>query len=124
MGSTDKIRFQDGASAAHSSGDPFARGSVVLTSLQSPREKFWGALLSLAPAGVVLRGISLVSFDDFVLQLRSGELTEPLTVFFPMHRVERIELDTALGDVPSLAERFEQMTGKSAAQTLGVEGAR
>jgi hypothetical protein len=96
---------------------------MVLVSLQAPREKFWGALLALAPTGVVLRGISLVSFDDFALQLRSGEKAEPLTLFFPMHRVERMELDTALGDVPSLSQRFQQMTGMPAHEMLS-SGAR
>jgi hypothetical protein len=111
MEATEKIRSECSAEPAPARDNPFAQGALVLVTLQSPREKFWGALLSLAPAGVVLRGISLVSFDDFALQLRSGEKAEPLTLFFPMHRVERIELDTALGDVPSLCQRFEQLTG-------------
>jgi len=93
----------------------------VLVTLQSPREKFWGAVLSLAPSGVALRGVSLVSFEDFAKQLRQGESALPLTLFFPMHRVERIELDTDLGEVPSLARRFEEITGIAAAQILVAE---
>ena len=90
----------------------------MLVTLQSPREKFWGAMLSLAPAGVALRGISLVSFEDFARQLRAGESALPLTLFFPMHRVERIELDTDLGDVPSLSRRFEEISGLAAQKLL------
>lgn len=113
-------------SRAHSKSPaegPFAPGAVVLVTLLSPREKFWGAILSLAPSGLALRGISLVSFEDFAAQLRLGEGAHPLTLFFPMHRVERIELDVDLGDVPSLSHRFEQITGIPAARLLAAERA-
>jgi hypothetical protein len=32
-------------------------------------------------------------------------------VFFPMHRVQRIEIDSRNGDLPSLAEQFAAKTG-------------
>ena len=40
------------------------------------------------------------------------ENATPASVFFPMHRVERIELDARNGDIPSIGERFENRTGR------------
>ena len=97
---------------------PFERGALVVVSLNSPREKFWGGLLSLTVAGVSLRGITLESLDDFARQLKIGELADPGLVFFPMHRVERIELDTRSGEVPSLAERFLAKSGLNAIEVF------
>jgi hypothetical protein len=96
----------------------FARGAVVLVTLNSPREKFWGAILELTPAGLSVRGIDLNSFDDFVGQIRGGEPVMPGAVFFPMHRVERIELDLRNGPIPSLSDRFAAKTGEEPATVL------
>lgn len=93
--------------------EPFREGALVVVWLQNPREQFWGVLCSLSAAGVCLQGISLASFDDYVRQLRLGEALTPLTVFLPLHRVERIEADRRAGGIPSLGERFESGTGKS-----------
>ena len=91
---------------------PFSKGAVVLVTLNSPREKFWGAVLDISPSGIAMRGIDLNSFDDFARLINAGENATPASVFFPMHRVERIELDARNGDIPSLSERFENRTGK------------
>src|SRR5581483_2038141 len=91
--------------------ESFARGSVVLVTLNNPREKFWGAILDLTAAGLSMRGIDLNSFDDFANMLRSGEPVAASSVFFPMHRVERVELDARSGSIPSLRERFAAKTG-------------
>lgn len=101
----------------------FRSGAIVLVSLQNPREKFWGALISLAPAGLVLSGIPLESFEDFAAQIRDGESTSASTLFFPMHRVERIELDQRSGDITSLSERFKAKSGLSAEQVFTMEKA-
>jgi hypothetical protein len=85
---------------------------MVLVTLSNPREKFWGMVLSLDQAGVSLRGIDLRSLDDFAQLVRSGEATSASVVFFPMHRIERIELDIRNGDIPSLAEQFSAKAGK------------
>jgi len=98
-------------SASRTSGAPFASGAIVLVSLNSPREKFWGMVLDLAPAGVSLRGIELNCFEDFSRQVKAGDSVTPNAVFFPMHRVERIELDSHNGEIPSLQERFASKTG-------------
>jgi len=87
---------------------------MVLVTLNTPREKFWGMLLSLGQAGISLRGIDLHSFDDFVQLVKSGEATTATAVFFPMHRIERVELDSANGEIPSLAEQFAAKAGKAA----------
>lgn len=113
---------QQSSPEAGSARAPFAPGAVVLITLSSPREKFWGAILETAPAGVSVRGMDLNSLEDFSRQVREGEAPEAGAVFFPMHRVERIELDARSGDIPSIAERFEQKTGRPAAEVLGTRG--
>ena len=37
-------------------------GTTVVLYLNTPREKVWGILLALQPAGVTLRGLDLVVF--------------------------------------------------------------
>lgn len=93
----------------------FLPGTMVLVTLNSPREKFWGILLSLDPAGVTLRGIDLHSLDDFAQLVKTGEAATPSVVFFPMHRIERLELDFRNGEIPSLAEQFVAKSGTTAA---------
>jgi hypothetical protein len=97
--------------SSEASSGPFLTGTLVLVTLSAPREKFWGAILSLSAAGISLRGCELVSFEDFVAMTRSGEGFTPNVVFFPMHRVERMEIDAPVNGLPSLAERFATETG-------------
>jgi hypothetical protein len=92
----------------------FVPGTLVLVTLNNPREKFWGAILDISPAGLSLRGIDLNSFDEFAREVKAEEPAMASAVFFPMHRVERMELDATNGEFPSLAKRFLQKTGKSA----------
>jgi hypothetical protein len=100
--------------------DPFISGGVVIVTLNMPREKFWGTLLALTPAGASLRGIDLNSLDDFARQVREGDQVNANMVFFPMHRIERIESDTRNGEIPSVQERFQSKAGRAFA-TLGVD---
>ena len=83
----------------------------MLATLGNPREKFWGSILALAPEGLTLCGIELASFEDLVSLIKDGESFSASVVFFPMHRVERIELDLPDGDIPSLSQRFSSKTG-------------
>ena len=106
-----------GRSASHA---PFAVGELVIATLSAPREKFWGAVLSLSAAGVKLTGVDLNSFDEALRSVREGEPIGISTVFFPMHRVERIEVDASAAGLPSLGERCERATGRSAAEFLGT----
>jgi len=84
---------------------------MVVVTLGNPREKFWGAILNLSPEGLSLCGIELASFDDLVSMVNEHEPFSPGVVFFPVHRVERMELDLAEGNIPSLAQRFAAKTG-------------
>jgi len=97
---------------------PFRAGNMVVLTLANPREKFWGALLSLRNEGVMLRGIELASFEDLISLVKESEPFTPGVVFFPMHRVERMELDLPDGDIPSLAQRFAAKTGQDPANVL------
>jgi len=90
---------------------PFQPGTMVVVTLANPREKFWGAILSLRAEGVSLRGIELASFEDLVAMVKDGEPFSLGVVFFPMHRVERMELDLPDGGIPSLSQRFTSKTG-------------
>ena len=98
--------------------NPFRRGVMVLVTLGNPREKFWGAILSLAPEGLSLCGVELASFDDFVSLVKDGEPFSPGVVFLPMHRLERMELDLPDGGIPSLSQRFASKTGLDPAAVL------
>lgn len=89
-------------------------GQCVVAVLREPREKCWGVLDEINSAGVYLRGLDLGAFDDFVQAVKNDELfIGPLSLFFPLWRVERIALDERTGELPSLAEQFEQRTNRS-----------
>jgi hypothetical protein len=92
-------------------GEPFTSGALVIATLSNPREKFWGMILALAPEGLSLSGVELASFEDLTVMVRDGEPFTPAVVFFPMHRIERVELDLPDGNLPSLSQRFLAKTG-------------
>lgn len=86
-------------------------GELVVVSCSGPKEKFWGVLLALTPAGATLRGIRLDAFEEWLRQ-RAGSgppVIGPNTVFFPAHRIDRIELDESTGPVEGLADRFRRV---------------
>ena len=97
--------------------------SIVILSLSSPKEKIWGQLLSMTAAGVSIRGIDINSFDDFIRQVINQEETTVglASVFFPMHRVERIASDEPSGTLPSLSDRFYQKVGVTIEEYLGIK---
>lgn len=95
---------------------------MVVVTLGNPRDKFWGTLLALGIEGLSLSGIELASFEDLILMVKDGEAVTPAVVFFPMHRIERIELDLPDGNLPSLSQRFSSQTGLDPVATLGVRG--
>jgi hypothetical protein len=94
--------------------------SIVIVSLHTPKEKLWGELLALNPAGITMRGVDLNSFDHFVSQINAPdyERTGLPTLFFPMTRVERIALDESSGAIPSLSEMFARKVGRPIAEYL------
>ena len=89
--------------------------SVVVVSLHTPKERLWGELVDISNAGITIRGIDLVGFDDFISQVLhpEGDRIGLPTLFFPMVRVERIALDEPRGSIPSLAATFEKKVGRS-----------
>jgi hypothetical protein len=102
------------------SGDrvPFAAGTMVVATLGNPREKFWGVILALSSTGLSLCGVELASFDDLISLVQQNEPFSPALVFFPMHRIERVELDLPDGNIPSLSQRFTTRTKLDAAVVL------
>src|SRR6202453_2695588 len=98
--------------------NPLLPGSIVVVTLGNPRDKFWGMILSLAAEGLSISGIELASFEDLVVMVKDGEPFTPAVVFFPMHRIERIELDLPDGGLPSLSQRFSAKTGRKPEDTL------
>lgn len=86
-------------------------GEFVVLVMHSPREKIWGVLQEINQSGVFVRGIDLNAFEDFMRAIQSGEHFYGFSnVFFPLWRVERITKDECDGDIPSMAEQFEQRT--------------
>jgi len=93
----------------------FEKSALVILNLVGPKEKFFGMLTALSPAGITLRAINLDSFEDWLRQLARKD--EPnlglVTMFVPLFRVERIFLDEPTGSIKSFAERFEDVVGMS-----------
>jgi hypothetical protein len=104
--------------------NPFGivEGSPVVLYLQNPKEKIWGILIGLLPAGIMLRGIDLAAFDDWMRQEAHGDETMLglITAFYPMYRVERLERDETVGPAISYAERFALTVGRTVHQVLGL----
>jgi hypothetical protein len=98
-------------SGAAKSRELFLPGALVIVTLCNPREKFWGMILALKSEGFSLSGAELASIEDITLMVRNGEPFTPAIVFFPMHRIERVELDSPIGSLPSLSQRFLSKTG-------------
>jgi len=97
------------------------RGSAVIIALHSPREKCWGLLDEITPAGVFLRGLDLNAFDNWLHAVAHEEPFIGLgDLFFPMWRIERISRDEASADVPALFEQAERRTGRSLEQLTGL----
>jgi hypothetical protein len=103
----------------------FDPSSLVIVNLVNPKEKFFGVLRSLSAAGATMRAINLDSFDDWIRQIAKGEETDidMFTMFVPLFRVERIFLDEPSGAIRSYSQRFEDVTGKSIRDHLGLPAA-
>ena len=97
-------------------------GTPVVLYLHDPKEKVWGFLVSTMAAGVVVRGMDLVAFEDWLRQEVRGEdaLLGASTVFYPMTRVERMEKDETVGPIPSYCERFRREVGRTVEEALGL----
>jgi hypothetical protein len=94
-------------------GKGIGPGAIVIVTLHSPREKWFGSLDQISSAGVFLRGINLHSFDDWVsASVAESPFVGLSDLFFPMWRVERLIRDERDGEIPSLTEQFQSRTGR------------
>ena len=91
-------------------------GEYVLVHLVNPREKFWGLLRDRDGSGFTVRGLSLEGFEGWLREIARKETVTvlPATVFFPLHRVERMFLDETAGDFVCFADRFRRTVGEDA----------
>ena len=89
--------------------------SIVVVSLQSPNERFFGRLVDITSSGVTVRGLDLNAFDDWMnhITYREESGVQPTTIFFPLHRIEKIILDEGIGAIPSLSDTFLTRVGVS-----------
>ena len=105
--------------------NPFdlAPGQPVVLYLHEPKEKIWGLLVSISAPGIVVRGIDIAVFDDWMRQEMRAE--EPLiglvTSFYPIHRLERMELDQTIGPLLSYADRFFEEAGRTVLEAAGFD---
>jgi hypothetical protein len=97
--------------------------SLVIVNLVNPKEKFFGVLRALSPAGITMRAINLDSFDDWIHQIARGEESDidMITMFVPLFRVERVFLDEAAGAIQSYADRFAAAVGRPVHEHLGLD---
>jgi len=97
-------------------------GELIVVVLHTPREKCWGILDEISPAGVFLRGLDLNAFDDWVGAVAHDEPYVGCDdLFFTLWRIERVSKDEASGGVPSLYEQVEQRTGRTAQDLLRAD---
>lgn len=95
-------------------------GAAVVLHLHSPKEKIWGILVSLSPAGVVIRGLDLEAFEDWMRQeVRGEEGVAPCTFFYPLTRVVRMDGDESTPGSSGCSDRFEAATGRSVWDATG-----
>lgn len=99
------------------------RDHIVIVSLHTPKEKVWGRVLSLNQAGVTVQGIDLNAFDDWLRQVMESQPEVLLlsTVFYPMHRVERIVMDEPAGEIQSVAQKFALRVGVDLIEYLSMQ---
>jgi hypothetical protein len=99
------------------------QNSIVIVHLVNPTEKFWGVLQDLDPSGLMLRGLSVTSFDDWMFQVarQEDQALGLSTMFVPLFRVERIFLDEQIGEVESYRQRFQSQVGEPVERFIGIE---
>lgn len=99
--------------------------SIVVLHLHTPKEKVWGELVALNGAGITIRGVGLTFFEELLRAAATGDESAALsTSFYPMYRVERMDMDESRPGAPSLADRFQQRLGVSVQEFFGTEDAQ
>lgn len=85
-------------------------GETIIAILHTPREKLIGILEEINASGVYVRAIDLGYFEDWSRSIAEGEEYLPMSDYFlPMWRLERLMRDEGS---PTMAEQFEQRTGR------------
>jgi len=104
----------------------FQEGSAAVLYLNDPKEKIWGLVVSVSAAGVVLRGLRLDSFEDWMRQeaRNEEELLGLVTSFYPLPRIERLEEDRSVGSVVSYSQRFAEAVGRSVQDAIALRTAQ
>ena len=94
--------------------------SIVIINLQGPRERFFGRLVDIATYGLTVRGIDLNAFGDWMNHITHREESgvQPTTVFFPIHRIEKVILDEGIGALPSFSDTFLTKVGAAVDEYL------
>jgi len=92
---------------------PFQRGQLVVAVLENPRQKFWGRILGLEAAGLVIRGVDLAPWEELLVLVKNGQGDQVAlgTRFLPLHRVESIYVDEPSSGAQSMGEIFQERTG-------------
>ena len=87
--------------------------SIVIVNLQNPKERFFGRLVEITSPGVTIRGIDINAFEDWMEDITHREESgvQPTTVFFPLHRIEKIIMDEGIGAIPSMSDTFLTKVG-------------
>ena len=103
----------------------FQDGSPAVLYLNDPKEKIWGLVVSVSAAGVVMRGLRLDSFEDWMRQeaKNEDELLGLVTAFYPLPRIERLEEDRSVGSVVSYSDRFADAVGRSVQDVVASRAA-
>jgi len=106
-------------------GLAFEEGSAAVLYLTDPKEKIWGLVVSVSAAGVVLRGMRLDSFEDWMRQeaRNEEELLGLVTCFYPLPRIERLEEDRSVGSVVSYSQRFAEAVGRTVQAAVSARAA-
>src|SRR5262245_47464040 len=89
--------------------------SIVIVNLQNPKARCFGRLVDITSPGVTSRGIDINAFEDWMDHITHREETgvQPTTVFFPIHRIEKIIMDEGIGAIPSLSDTFLTKVGSA-----------
>lgn len=96
-------------------------GDFVNIYLIDPIEKIWGRLVQIDTAGIVVRGIDVKWIESFRYQCNKTEQEVfPQTSFWPMRRVQRIDMDEAMSGIPSVIDSIIRSTGMSADEIISL----
>ena len=87
-------------------------GQFILLHLTDPSERLWGRLERLSDAGIMMRGFSIDQIELFKYQFKEDDRRVfPQSSFYPMRRVLKVDMDEAIGDIPSVIQSIKKITG-------------